>query len=214
MGYIHAIQTPDLETHLIEPLLYATASGTSNELIATISNFTLITGAYVNIKVGTVNTNATLNVNNTGAKNIYYNGTQIITGMLTANNIYTFIYTGTYWEVIGDITSKNIMIGTTTEWEQRSSYVAPAGTIIIYTNHGTYTMNNSTITVPGIKISDGLAYVVDLPFVGDDVAATIRNELNNHINDDLRHITNEKRTFWDNKLNCDINNEVLIFNRS
>jgi len=25
-------------------------------------------------------------------------------GMLTENNIYTFIYTGTNWEVLGDIT--------------------------------------------------------------------------------------------------------------
>jgi hypothetical protein len=48
--------------------------GTSTALTAAISNFELAAGVYVNIKVGTVDANATLNVNNTGAKDIYYNG--------------------------------------------------------------------------------------------------------------------------------------------
>jgi len=36
--------------------------------------------------------------------------------MLTADNIYTFIYDGTKWNVVGDIISKNILVGTTAEW--------------------------------------------------------------------------------------------------
>ena len=73
MGYIYSIQTPDNTTHLIEPLLFATAGGTRIALTAGINNFNLVAGAYVNIKVGEVGSNATLNVNNTGAKDIYYN---------------------------------------------------------------------------------------------------------------------------------------------
>ena len=213
MGYIHAIQTPDNTTHLIEPLLFATAGGTRTALTAGISNFTLTSGAFVNIKVGEVGSNATLNVNSTGAKDIYYNNIQISANMLTENNIYTFIYDGSHWNVLGDITGQNILIGTTTQWSADNTFIAPAGTIIIYTDRGTYTSNNTTITVPGIKISDGLAYVVDLPFVGDDVAASIRSELNDHINDNVKHITSAERTFWNNKLNCDIAGEVLQLNR-
>lgn len=215
MGYIHSVQLNDNSTHRIEPTLFATAGGTSTALTAGISNFELAAGVYVNIKVGIVDANATLNVNNTGAKDIYYNGMQISANMLSEDNIYTFIYTGVHWDIVGDITGKNIMIGTTAEWQAHSTYVAPGGTICIYSDRGSYKdINNNNIIVPGIKISDGHAYVTSLPFVGDDVIAAIRSELNNHINDNIRHITAEERTFWNNKLNTTLDGEILVLNRS
>ena len=115
MGYIHAVNILN-STHLIEPLLFATADGTSTALTAGINNFVLVAGAYVNIKVNTIGANATLNVNNTGAKPIYYGNVAISSDMLTSGNIYTFIYDGTKWNVLGDIISTNVMIGTTQEW--------------------------------------------------------------------------------------------------
>lgn len=215
MGYIHSVQLDDNSIHRIQPTLFATAGGTSTALTAAISNFELAAGVYVNIKVNTVGANATLNVNNTGAKPIYYNGTAINANTLSEDNIYTLIYTGTYWEIIGDITGKNIMIGTTAEWQAHSTYIAPEGTICIYSDRGSYQdTNNNTITVPGIKISDGFAYVTSLPFVGDDVIAAVRTELNNHINDNVRHITADERTFWNNKLNTLMDGETLVLNRS
>lgn len=213
MGYIHSVTITNGDSYLIEPKLFATAGGTRIALTAGISGFTLMAGAYVHIKVGDVGSNATLNVNNTGAIDIYYNGIQISADMLTENNIYTFVYDGSHWNVLGDIAAKNIMIGTTAEWATRVNYTAPRGTILVYTDHGTYTNNGTTITVPGIKVSDGLAYVNSLPFVGDDVAASIRSELNDHINDNVKHITSAERTFWNNKLNCDISGEILQLNR-
>lgn len=215
MGYIHSVQLDDNSIHRIQPTLFATAGGTSTALTAGISNFELAAGVYVNIKVSTVGANATLNVNNTGAKPIYYNGTAINANTLSEDNIYTLIYTGTNWEIIGDITGKNIMIGTTAEWQAHSTYIAPEGTICIYSDRGSYQdTNNNTITVPGIKISDGFAYVTSLPFVGDDVIAAVRTELNNHINDNVRHITADERTFWNNKLNTLMDGETLVLNRS
>lgn len=214
MAYIHQVQIgQNGDPYIIEPLLFATAGGTRTALTAGIANFTLVSGAYVHVKVGEVGSNATLNVNSTGAKDIYYNGIQISANMLTENNIYTFIYDGIHWNVLGDILEKNIIIKTTAEWQAMSSYIAPKGMILVYSDHGTYTSNNTTITVPGIKISDGLAYALDLPFVGDDVAANIRSELNDHINDNVKHITSAERTFWNNKLNCDLDGETLIINR-
>ena len=213
MGYISTISINSNDQYLIEPRLFATAGGTSTALTAGINNFELAAGTYVNIKVGEVGANATLNVNNTGAKDIYYNDIQISAGMLTEGNIYTFIYDGIHWVILGDITGKNILIGTTAEWATLVNYSVPMGTILIYTDHGSYTKDGTTITVPGIKISDGMAYVNSLPFVGDDVAASIRQELSDHINDNIRHITSAERTFWNNKINCDINGENLILNR-
>lgn len=201
-------------------MLFATATGTSSALTATIDNYSLISGSYVHIKVGEVSANATLNINNTGAKLIYYSGVPISSGMLSDGNIYTFVYTGTYWEVIGDITGQNILIGTTAEWTQRHNYVAPRGTILIYTDHGTITTTINGIevtkTVPGIKIADGSTPVIDMPFVGDDVAAAIRREITDHINDNVRHITAAERLFWNNKINCNdaVNENNLILNRN
>ena len=220
MAYISSVQIDSGTTYLIEPLLFATAAGTNIALTVSIDNYTLVEGSYVHIKVGQIGSNATLNVSNTGAKAIYYKGIPISAGMLTENSIYTFIYTGTYWEVLGDITGRNILIGTTAEWAQRYNQVLPRGTILIYTDHGTVTTTVNgqevTKTVPGIKIADGSTPLIDAPFVGDDVAAAIRNEMNDHINDNVRHITAEERAFWNNKINCNdaVNQNNLILNRN
>lgn len=216
MAYIHTVAISNDGQYLIEPNLFATASGTSTALTAGINNFSLFPGAYVNIKVGTVGANATLNVNNTGAKSIYYNDIQISEGLLTENNIYGFIYDGTNWVVIGDITAQNIMFGTTAEWGARAAYKAPQGTILIYTDHGTIEEDNNQKTVPGIKVSDGSTPCIDLPFVGDDVKEQIMTVLNNHINDNVRHITAQERTFWNNKINCEdaVTSNNLILNRN
>lgn len=220
MAYIHQVQIgQNGDPYLIEPLLFATASGTSTALTAAISNFTLVNGAYVNVKVGVVGTNATLNVNGTGAKNIYYNNTQISIGMLSENHIYTFIYDGTNWNVLGDIVQTNVLINTTSGWQAYYNQSAPSGMILIYSDHGTVTetINNTEITktVPGIKIGDGFTPIIDLPFVGDDTIAAIRSELNDHINDNIRHITAAERSFWNNKINCQdiVNNHNLILTR-
>lgn len=220
MAYIHSVSITNDQTYLIEPLLFATASGTSTTLTAGINNFTLVAGSYVNIKVGTVGANATLNVNNTGAIAIYYNDVPISSNMLTEDNIYTFVYDGVHWSIVGDITGKNIMIGTTAEWATHYNYVAPRGTILIYSDHGTVETNvNGTVverTVPGIKITDGSTPIIDLPFVGDDEIAAIHKELDDHVNDNVRHITAAERTKWNNKINCNdtVQNNNLIINRN
>lgn len=216
MGYIHAVNLPDNQTYLIEPLLFATAGGDQYSLTAGISNFTLVSGAYVNIKINDVGANATLNVNNTGDKDIYYNGVAISANMLTSGHIYTFIYDGLKWNVLGDIVDTNVMIGTTQEWQQRYSYVAPKGNILIYTDHGTVQINSTTVTVPGVKITDGSTPAADLPFVGDDVIIPLRQELEEHIRDNIRHITAEERAIWNNKITCEntVQNNNLVLTRN
>ena len=96
--------------------------------------------------------------------------------------------------------------GTTSYWDAQIGYVPDAGTIIIYTDKETV---NGTV-VPGIKIGSGNAYVQDLAFVGDDIAAALRT----HINDVVRHVTAEERTYWNHKIDIDevsgeVHNETL-----
>jgi len=106
-----------------------------------------------------------------------------------------------------------IAVDTTANWNSDITYIPPEGKIIIYIDRGTITKNNSTQFVPGIKIGDGLAYLIDLPYVGDDQIASVLAVLQAHIQDSTAHVTTADRTRWDNKLNYSITGENLILNR-
>lgn len=103
--------------------------------------------------------------------------------------------------------------GTTEYWNNRTGYVPPAGTIVVYNDHQSKVVDGETVYIPGIKIGSGNAYVQDLAFVDDGVA----DALVSHINSTSVHIQSGEREFWNRKLNVDDNmevvNETLIFNR-
>lgn len=107
------------------------------------------------------------------------------------------------------VDGKSILINTTANWRAQPTFIPNEGDIVIYSDKTT--LPNGTI-VPGIKIGDGLAYGIDLPFVGDDVLQA----LNEHIADNVRHITSEVRAYWNNKLNCndEVLDETLVFHRN
>lgn len=138
-------------------------------------------------------------------------GNEVITFTWEEGNVYS------YWRVTGNtltqttkdyvgsivaetlrnIDANNIIIKTTAEWQATPQYIPPKDTIMIYSD------------IPGIKIADGLAYGVDQPFVGHEIF----DALTTHINNTNVHVTAEEKTFWNNKLNCDISGERLILNR-
>ena len=192
-----------------------TASKTVN-----IPGFTLNTGATIHVKFTNTNTasNPTLNVSNTGAKGIviYGSTTSGTNGYYTgwqAGAVLTLTYDGTNWirnQGFNEVEIPNVIVKTTAEWQAMSNYIPPKDTILIYSDYSTIILNNTTYNVPGIKIADGLAYGIDQPFVGEDVKAQVLS----HINNSDIHVTSEKKTFWDNKLNCNISGEILVFNRS
>lgn len=67
--------------------------------------FTLIKGVSVQVKFTYTNTAAspTLNINSTGNKPIYYKGAAVLPEYIRANGVYTFVYNGAQWELVGDI---------------------------------------------------------------------------------------------------------------
>lgn len=67
--------------------------------------FNLVVGAEITVWFTAANTaaNPTLNVNNTGAKSIYYRGGNIPASYLKANGVYTFRYNGAVYYLVGDI---------------------------------------------------------------------------------------------------------------
>lgn len=104
---------------------------------------------------------------------------------------------------------------TTANWNAVRDFVPLRGEIIIYTDHGQIQDDfGHIINVPGIKIGDGSAYLIDLPFVNDDVRFQILSELREHTGNMDIHVSPNERTFWNNKLNFSINNGNLIFNRN
>ena len=104
--------------------------------------------------------------------------------------------------------------GTTEYWNSRTGYIPQEGAIIVYSDYHSDVVDGQTVYYPGIKIGTGNGYVQDLVFCNEDDS----NKLLAHLQDNTRHITALERTFWDNKLNVDDNEEIigetLIFNRN
>lgn len=95
-----------------------------------------------------------------------------------------------------------IFYKTTAEWNRYPGEISQAGAIYIYSDYMEYEGRN----VAGFKVGDGLAYIVDLPFI-DKVYS-------DHVKDAVRHITQTEREFWNNKVRCYIsetNNQRLVF---
>jgi len=103
---------------------------------------------------------------------------------------------------------------TTANWNAAIGFIPESGEVIVYTDYKTITENNVTKNVPGIKIGSGNGYVQDLAFIGEAEA----KELLDHINDNTRHLSQQERLLWNNKLNVndaqEVDNETLIFNRN
>lgn len=106
--------------------------------------------------------------------------------------------------------SGKISVDTTEGWNQKITYIPVRGEIVIYSDRRIV----GGTSYPGIKIGDGLAYVVDLPFFGEDETNRVINILNNHINDVAAHVSAEDRSFWNAKLNYQTDGENLIFTRN
>lgn len=82
----------------------STAAATAAKAVVCIG-FALVTGAKIDVKFTVTNTaaNPTLNVNDTGAKPIYYRGSAISASYLAANRTYSFRYNGAQYELVGDL---------------------------------------------------------------------------------------------------------------
>lgn len=103
-----------------------------------------------------------------------------------------------------------IRVHTTEYWNAQVGYIPAEGEIIIYTDRAVVGGKN----VPGVKIGSGNAYVQDLAFGSDDLAAS----LTAHMSDTVAHVTAAERNFWNQKLNvndsAEVVNGVLILNRN
>ena len=133
------------------------ASNVSNKVVS-IPNFTLVTGAMVLVKFTSNNTSTglTLNVNDTGAKDIYYGTITIPSSYIKGNHIYLFVYDGTHYQFIGsvDTDTKNTAGATDTS---KKIYLIGAPTQT--TNPQTYSHDTAYVGTDG-KLYSGSKVVI------------------------------------------------------
>ena len=103
---------------------------------------------------------------------------------------------------------------TTANWNNARGFIPLPGEIIIYDDYETktYTVEEygetvtKTVAIPNIKIGTGNAYVQDLAFVDEKT----RDILIQHINNQDIHTTLQEKLFWNNKINIDDSEDILI----
>lgn len=116
--------------------------------------------------------------------------------------------------VTGSAIVYNVYRDTTENWNTKTTFIPERNDVCIYTDHGQIDDGyGNMVDVPGIKVGDGNAYLIDLPFVGADTRYQILTELRTHTGNAAIHVTPEQKAFWDNKLNCVVDNGTLILNR-
>lgn len=85
---------------------------------------------------------------------------------------------------------------TKSDWDSDRTLISEKDVLYIYSDYKVIQKDGQKIHLPGLKIGDGLAYVVDLPFVD-----TIYMK---HITDTDIHITAEERTKWNKAITADV----------
>lgn len=106
-----------------------------------------------------------------------------------------------------------VIVHTTAEWNDMPSYVGNPGTVCIYSDYSSYIEGDKLYAEPGIKIANGNIPIIDLGFAG----GSTKKDLEDHINDMVRHITAEEREAWNNKAKVEsepeAGNELLYLNK-
>ena len=104
-----------------------------------------------------------------------------------------------YLDIAGerhDLNKQRVYSNTKAVWNAQRDLVGEKDVIYVYTDASSYTDGNTTVYLPALKIGDGQAFLIDLPFAGDA-------RLVQHINDTTIHVTPEEKAFWNNKVTID-----------
>lgn len=102
----------------------------------------------------------------------------------------------------------HIYYNTKEYWDAQTNLRTEANAMYVYTNG---TQDSQGRNIPYIKIGDGSAYLIDIPFL-DNV---LLEQLTEHINDTESHVSAEDRARWDNKVrvytSAQVEDEQIIF---
>lgn len=107
---------------------------------------------------------------------------------------------GTIYVVSGDC---RVLYASTATWNSQPQLISARGYIYIYSD---YRKDGQGRNIASMKVGDGSAYLIDMPFTDDLLYAHTANS-------DI-HITPQEREFWNNKVRCYIdplNQHRLVF---
>ena len=90
-----------------------------------------------------------------------------------------------------EIYTPKIYVDPMENWNADPTIRTEEKTIYVYADYQT---TSDGKTVAGIKIGDGDAYLIDMPFIDTIPMA--------HVNDSAIHVSPEDRAFWNNKVRC------------
>lgn len=100
-----------------------------------------------------------------------------------------------------------IHIDTTAHWDAQQTLVGQLNHIYVYSDY----QSINGVSVPGIKVGDGAAYLIDAPFI-----AANNTELNSHISNTNVHVTASEKLSWNDKVTCFISqgdSETVVFSK-
>ena len=128
----------------------------------------------------------------------------------SSNNKLTKTINGTTSDVVTIQTLLETFVhqDTTANWNANNTLVGQKDHIYIYTDYDS--INNEALA--GVKIGDGNAYLIDLPFINGN-----NTKLNTHIADSVSHITSNERTAWNDKVTCymdSVDSEMIVFSKN
>ena len=191
-----------------------TGAGTAAKAVSiTTGTFSLETGAKVTVKFSNKNTanTPTLNVNSTGAKNIYHNGAKIESGTNKGllNGTVEFVYDGTQWQLVGNYVDTNthnshtISSGTKKDAATQITGASSSGALSLGdsgVSQGYYgptenktTTSGSTFTVPEIAVNakgivtDAATRTITVP---TETSVSITNKSSSDTTDLVYAVTN------------------------
>ena len=119
----------------------------------------------------------------------------------------------------GALTAEDLGLGrayydTKAAWDAQPLLISEPRVIYIYSDYDYIEDEAGNRTaVAGLKIGDGVNYLIDLPFVGDLTTKIIVE----HLADSVSHLTSAEREFWNNKVSCffrDGEPENLVFSKT
>ena len=96
-----------------------------------------------------------------------------------------------------------VLSNTKLGWNSQPSLISEKDVIYVYTD---YQQDSEGHNIPGIKIGDGQAYLIDIAFSDEAMMQ--------HINNKDIHVTPQQKQFWNNKIRCqseEIQDQRLIF---
>ena len=94
-------------------------------------------------------------------------------------------------QYIADTEITKVLYADTATWNSQAQLVSQEGYIYIYSD---YKQDGEGNNIPGIKVGDGNAYLIDLPFS--------TKLIDEHIADAVIHVTASDKTSWNNKVTC------------